>query len=152
MSNQDYFNKLAGKKRKGGDDDDGGDNQLGNQSNSMKRLFNKMPPEGLIGDAEKKNKEIVILSKKAVDGTSNDISTLSEKVMLKDLVAVLKSDSRLAHKPIIYQLQNRVKWPINKRKNVTTTMSHRLSIILFELSLGSFQIRQKISLSKLWSI
>jgi len=27
---------------------------------------------------------------------------------MKDLLAVLKSDSRLSHKPLVYQLQNRV--------------------------------------------
>jgi len=45
---------------------------------------------------------VVILSKKAVEETSTDISTVNEKVTIKDLIAVLKSDPRLAHKPIVY--------------------------------------------------
>ena len=29
-------------------------------------------------------------------------------VIMKDLLAVLKADARLSHKPLVYQLQNRV--------------------------------------------
>ena len=76
-------------------------------SNLQKR-FNKMQPEGLIGKPDSKTKEVVIISKKQVEESANDIATQQKKVIMKDLLAVLKSDSRLAHKPLVYQLQNRV--------------------------------------------
>ena len=77
---------------------------LGFPSSSMKRLFNKMPPEGIVGDLEKKKKEVVVLSHKEVTQSASDVSTILEKVSMKDLLSVLKSDSRLAHKPLVYQL------------------------------------------------
>lgn len=72
----------------------------------MKRLFNKMPPEGLVGDADKRQKEVVVLSHKRVPETTEDISTQEQKmlVIMKDLLGVLKNDSRLSHKPLVYQL------------------------------------------------
>ena len=108
MSNQGAFNVLAGKKKSTGGDDDAVESH-GVASSNKNRPFPRMAPDGLIGEQEKKQKEVVVLSKKAIDETTNDISTLTEKVLLKDLIAVLKSDSRLAHKPLVYQLQNRVK-------------------------------------------
>mmetsp|Transcript_25451 Transcript_25451/g.31819 ORF Transcript_25451/g.31819 Transcript_25451/m.31819 type:complete len:82 (+) Transcript_25451:76-321(+) len=52
MSTQGAFNRLAGKKKKEGEEADAVD--LGIAANSMKRFFNKMPAEGLVGDYDKK--------------------------------------------------------------------------------------------------
>ena len=51
---------------------------------------------------------MVILSKKSVIESVHDVQTLPKKVIMKDLLAVLKADARLSHKPLVYQLQNRV--------------------------------------------
>ena len=61
-----------------------------------------MAPEGLVGRTDVKKKEVVILSKKSVVDSLQDISTIQKKVMMKDLISVLKADSRLAHKPLVY--------------------------------------------------
>lgn len=89
-----------------GEGDDGADHNMA--SNSDKRFFNKNPAEGLVGRPDKRSKEVVIFSKKSVEGSINDMATQQKKVVVKDLLAVLKSDPRLAHKPLVYQLQNRV--------------------------------------------
>ena len=77
-------------------------------TNSIKRMFSKMAPEGLIGRADSKSKDVVILSRKTIIESNHDIATQQKKVIMKDLLSVLKSDSRLAHKPLVYQLDNRV--------------------------------------------
>jgi len=102
MSTQGAFDHFLAGKRRTNDEGDGLD--TGAASNPSKRFLNKMLPEGLVGDPDKKQKEVVILSKKSVEESANDISTLQKKVILKDLLAVLKTDSRLAHKPLVYQL------------------------------------------------
>ena len=106
----DAFVELDRKKKsKGPEEQD--NSTLGLPSSSMKRLFNKMPAEGLIGEADKKQKEVVVLSNKTVAESAEDISTSEQKmlVIMKDLLSVLKNDSRLSHRPIVYQLQNKAK-------------------------------------------
>ena len=104
MSTQGAFDHFLAGKKKTTDEADGNDtNQV---SGNIKR-FNKMAPEGLIGKPDTKKKEVVILSKKSVVDSVHDVSTISKKVIMKDLLAVLKSDPRLAHKPLVYQLQNK---------------------------------------------
>ena len=83
-----------------------------------------MQPEGLIGKPDSKTKEVVIISKKQVEESANDIATQQKKVIMKDLLAVLKSDSRLAHKPLVYQLQNRVQWPTHTQTFVKKNTIH----------------------------
>lgn len=100
MSTQGAFDHFLRNKKTA---DDADANDMNMASGSLKK-FNKMAPEGLIGRTDVKKKEVVILSKKAVTESLMDISTMQKKVVMKDLIAVLKADSRLAHRPLVYQL------------------------------------------------
>lgn len=95
-----------GDKKKMGEGDDIGEHHMA--TTLEKRYFNKNPAEGLVGRPDKRSKEVIIFSKKSVEGSINDMATVQKKVAVKDLLEVLKSDPRLAHKPLVYQLQNRV--------------------------------------------
>ena len=68
----------------------------------------KMAPEGLIGQPESnKKKSIVVLSSTHVEKTVKDIvTTLPKKILVRDLINVMKRDSRLVHRPLVYELQN----------------------------------------------
>ena len=111
MSTQGAFDHfVTGKAKKNQDDNEG--NETNTTINANKRGFNKTIPEGLIGKADTKKKEIVILSKKSVEESANDYATQTKKVVMKDFLALLKEDPRLAHKPLTYRLQNKAQWPI----------------------------------------
>ena len=75
---------------------------------SSHKLSNKMAPEGLIGLPESgKKKSIVVLSHKQVEKSRRDIvTTVPKKIIVRDLLNVMKSDARLVHRPLVYELQN----------------------------------------------
>ena len=75
-------------------------------SASAKRSNKSQQTEGLIGEPTSKERSVIIMSKKSVEESVGDIATLQKKIIMKDLISVLKDDSRLAHKPLVYQLQN----------------------------------------------
>ena len=105
MSTQGAFNVLNSRNKKTADDVEGNDMNMA--PGNVKRQ-NKMAPEGLIGKNDIKKKEVVVLSKKSVVESAYDVvSAIPKKVIMKDLISVLKADSRLAHKPLVYQLQNK---------------------------------------------
>ena len=106
MSTQGAFEFFSQKKKT--NKDDGADTSAA--ANANKRGNNKKDPKGLIGWPVTEEKGVVIFSKKSVEESANDISTQSKKITMKDLLAVLKDDSRLAHKPLVYQLQNKAQW------------------------------------------
>lgn len=80
----------------------GGDPTLTGGLGSMRS--NKMAPEGLIGQPDiNKKKSIVVLSHKQVEKSKRDIVTVVPKpIIVKDLLNVMKADSRLVHKPLMY--------------------------------------------------
>ena len=67
-----------------------------------------MDPNKLIGPTEQRRKEIVVMSSKDVNDSQRDVVTSQnqKKIIVKDLVNLMKSDPRLSHKPLLYQLQN----------------------------------------------
>jgi len=75
---------------------------IGNKQNP------KMAPDGLIGYPESnKKKSIVVLSDKQVEKSKKDyVTTLPKKILVRDLINVMKRDSRLVHRPLVYELQN----------------------------------------------
>ena len=67
-----------------------------------------MASEGLIGQPEtNKKKSIVVLSNKKVEKSKRDIvTTLPKKIIVRDLLSVMRKDSRFMHRPLVYELQN----------------------------------------------
>ena len=65
---------------------------------------NKMAPEGLIGQPDtNKKKSVVVLSHKAVESSKRDIVTgVRKPIIVRDLLNVMKADSRLVHKPLMF--------------------------------------------------
>ena len=78
------------------------------ESQSNRMYANKPGPHNLIASPDLKGKEVVILSKKSVVASSQDIATQQKKIIVKDLLSVMRNDSRLAHRALVYQLQNKV--------------------------------------------
>ena len=102
MSSQGAFDHFVNKKKTTADDNDG--NDINVASNSAKRSNKSQQSEALIGEPNSKERSVVILSKKSIEESVHDIATLQKKVIMKDLISVLKDDPRLAHKPLVYQL------------------------------------------------
>ena len=105
MSSQNAFDHFVNNKKKLATDDNDG-NDLNMNSASAKRSNKSQQTEGLIGEPTSKERSVIIMSKKSVEESVGDIATLQKKIIMKDLISVLKDDSRLAHKPLVYQLQN----------------------------------------------
>ena len=68
----------------------------------------KIAPEGLLGHPEmNKKKSIVVLSDKQVEKSKKDyVTRWQKKILVRDLINVMKRDSRLVHRPLVYELQN----------------------------------------------
>lgn len=61
----------------------------------------------IVGPTEEVKKQLVIMSGKDVSETQTDVYTsVPKKIVLKDLLAVMKKDARLRNKALHYSLQN----------------------------------------------
>lgn len=70
-----------------------------------RRFINKEVVASIIGPSEEIKKPIVVMSGKDVVQTNHDVYTsVPKKIILKDLLTVMKRDSRLRNKPLQYVL------------------------------------------------
>ena len=74
---------------------------------NTRKFINKQVAGSIIGPNEEKKKQIVILSSKCITNTQSDVVTsIPKKIILKDLLSVMRRDPRMRHKSLLYLLQN----------------------------------------------
>lgn len=74
---------------------------------SSRRFVNKEVAASVVGPSEEVSKHIVVMAGKDLAETQKDVFTsVPKKIILKDLLVVMKKDSRLSNKPLHYLLQN----------------------------------------------
>lgn len=72
-----------------------------------RRFINKEVTTSIIGPTEEVKKQLVIMSSKDVLDSQTDVYTsVPKKIVLKDLLTVMKKDARLRNKALHYTLQN----------------------------------------------
>ena len=72
-----------------------------------RRFINKEAIASIVGPREESHKQVVVMTAKDVADTHRDVYTsVPKKVIMKDLLNVLKRDSRLRNRPLHYMLLN----------------------------------------------